>query len=207
MRVELQEPDCRELVLDTRGLIIESVLAGGAAAAHSLDAARGSLGCALRVALPAGLGLGDQAEVCVHFATSPDSTACQFLEPAQTAGGRHPFLFTQCQAIHARSLVPLQDTPGAKITWTASVAVPEPLTALMSAASLAAPPPGAPPAPPPAPGQTLYYFEQPLPVAPYLIALAVGALESRPIGPRSSVWRALRPAVVLPCGDLRAPGL
>ena len=46
--------------------------------------------------------------MAITFATSPDSTAVQFLEPVQTAGGRHPYLFTQCQAIHARSFVPCQ---------------------------------------------------------------------------------------------------
>ena len=46
--------------------------------------------------------------MAITFSTSPDSTAVQFLEPVQTAGERHPYLFTQCQAIHARSFVPCQ---------------------------------------------------------------------------------------------------
>lgn len=46
----------------------------------------------------------------VRFSCSPDSSALQFLDPAQTAGGKHPYLFTQCQAIHARSFVPCQVT-------------------------------------------------------------------------------------------------
>ena len=71
---------------------------------HSLQA----LGSSLTIQLPASLSKGQTAEVAITFATSPDSTAVQFLEPMQTAGGHHPYLFTQCQAIHARSFVPCQ---------------------------------------------------------------------------------------------------
>jgi hypothetical protein len=57
-----------------------------------------------------------QLSVGVRFSCSPDSTALQFLDPAQTAGGKHPYLFTQCQAIHARSFVPCQVT-AARLCW------------------------------------------------------------------------------------------
>ena len=69
------------------------------------------LGTALHIALPAELGRaepGRELLVGVRFATSPTSSAVQFLSPEQTAGGEFPYLFTQCQAIHARSLVPCQ---------------------------------------------------------------------------------------------------
>ena len=56
----------------------------------------------------------------------------QWLEPAQTEGRRHPFLFSQCQAIHARTLVPCQDSAAARVTYEAEVVVPEGLTAVMS---------------------------------------------------------------------------
>ena len=92
-----------------------------------------ALGSKLTVALPSPLGSGQRATVRLRFTTSPGASALQWLRPEQTAGGRHPYLFTQCQAIHARSFVPCQDTPAAKFTYTASVRVPERLTALMSA--------------------------------------------------------------------------
>ena len=73
------------------------------------------------------------SEVTIAYRTSPEALALQWLDPAQTAGKRHPFLFSQCQAIHARTIVPLQDTPRARVTYDAEVTVPEPLTAVMSA--------------------------------------------------------------------------
>lgn len=107
----------------------------------------------------------------VHFETSPTSTACQFLEPSQTAGGKHPYLFTQCQAIHARSLVPCQDSPAAKLSYTGAVTVPAALTALMSAVSVDALPAGAPAPAPAPPGHKTFFFDQKVPVPSYLIAL------------------------------------
>jgi leukotriene-A4 hydrolase len=76
---------------------------------------------------------GDTLKIRVEYATTPQSDAIQWLEPAQTEGKVHPYLFTQCQAIHCRSFIPIQDTPGNKIVYTAEITVPSPLVALMSA--------------------------------------------------------------------------
>jgi leukotriene-A4 hydrolase len=76
----------------------------------------------------------DTRFVRVRYSTSPSSaTALQWLKPEQTEGKRHPFLYTQSQAIHARSWIPLQDSPGVRVTWEARVKVPEGLKAVMSA--------------------------------------------------------------------------
>lgn len=137
-----------------------------------------SLGTPLRIALPEPLTKGARAVAAVEYSTSPGAMALQWLVPSQTAGGKLPYLFTQCQAIHARSMVPCQDTPGAKITYAARVRVPEGMTALMSA--LAAPGDGA--------EAGVFAFEQRVPIPSYLLALAVGELESRELGPVSRVW-------------------
>lgn len=160
------------LDLDSRGLEIQSVrsLEGAdlAWAALPVDAI---LGTPLRITLPAGA-----TGVRIAYRTSPDASALQWLEPAQTQGGTHPFLFSQCQAIHARSLVPCQDTPARRISYSATLEVPEGLVAVMAAAPGAKSSAGA------------FHFEMPQVIPPYLLAFAVGDLVSKDLSPRSRVW-------------------
>ncbi len=89
------------------------------------------MGERLRVLLPRGA-----RGFTVRYRTAPDASALQWLLPEQTAGRKHPFLFSQCQAIHARSLVPLQDTPRARITYQATLHLPRELSSRMAARSL-----------------------------------------------------------------------
>ena len=165
------------LDLDTRDLAIERVTSpGGAALPHVLHPAEPILGQRLTVELPAGA-----TGLVVTYRTSPDASALQWLAPEQTSGGEHPFLFSQCQAIHARSVVPLQDTPRARVTYQATLEAPEPLRAVMAAA-MDGPGPGS------APGTRAWRFHMPQPIPPYLLALAVGHLDEAGLGPRSSVY-------------------
>jgi len=163
--------------LDTKGLDIGSVKTpAGDAIRFELGEPDSILGRRLRLHLPAGT-----REIIVEYRTSPEAVALQWLGPAQTEGGKHPFLFSQCQAIHARTMVPVQDTPCARVTYEAAVTVPEPLAAVMSAG-----PAGSRPGP--EPGTTTFLFEMPQAIPPYLLALAVGDLQSRDLSPRSRVW-------------------
>lgn len=116
-------------------------------------------------------------QVHIHYKTSPDAAAVQWLEPRQTAGGKHPFLFTQSQAILARTWVPCQDGPGIRFTYRAKVEVPKELMALMSAENPREKSPDG-----------IYTFEMSKPVPSYLLALAVGDLEFKEIGPRTGVY-------------------
>lgn len=169
------QPATGVLDLDTKGLAIAAVQTPvGVAVPYTLDAAEPVLGQRLRLHLPAAT-----QEVTLSYRTSPEAAALQWLDPAQTEGKRQPFLFSQCQAIHARSLVPLQDTPRARVTYEAAVTVPEPLTAVMSAG-----PRGQQHT---ATGRT-FYFAMPQPIPPYLLALAVGDLAARDLSPRARLW-------------------
>ena len=183
LRAVVGDAPSDELVLDTRDLTIESCRVDGADASFDLQAEpHAVMGAALTVKLGEARAPGTTLDVVVSYRTSPSSSAVQWLRPEQTAGGKHPYLFTQCQAIHARALYPCQDTPAAKLTYGAKVTVPAPLRALMSAIPVGEGVPSG------AAGKTTFAFEQTVPIPPYLLALAVGNVEARDIGPRSKVW-------------------
>ena len=113
----------------------------------------------------------------IHYKTKPDAGALQWLDPARTAGKVHPFLFTQSQAIQARTWIPIQDSPGVRMTYAAKIRVPNGLTAVMSADRI-----------PDQADPTICRFRMSQPIPSYLIALGVGDLAFKPLGPRTGVW-------------------
>ncbi len=131
-----------------------------------------ALGQRIEVRVPKGHG-----HVRIAYRTSDHAGGLQWLEPAQTAGKRHPFLFTQAQAIQARSFVPCQDGPSVRITFSARLRTPKELRALMAADFDR----GAPRT-----GDYRFRLDQPIPS--YLLAFAVGDLDFQPLGPRTGVW-------------------
>ncbi len=176
-RLDLAAPAGGPLDLDTRDLEISAVRgADGADLPFKLDARDSILGAKLRVELPKGA-----ESLTIDFATSPEASALQWLEPAMTAGGKHPYLFSQCQAIHARSIIPCQDSPLARFTFDARVTVPEALTVVMGAAPGEA-------AAGPRPGTRTFTFAMPQAIPSYLFALAAGNLTAKDLGPRSRVY-------------------
>jgi len=191
-----------KLLLDTKMLAVSRVLVDGLEASFELLAAHDAFGSALQVTLPVCASESlPTLKVACYYSTHPESSACQWLSEELTAGKKHPYLFTQCQAIHARALMPCQDTPGSKFTYSASVTVPSWATPLMSAISggpaastesasrkRARGEAGAQPAADAPEPTTTFSFEQTVPIPSYLLALAVGELHSRKIGPRSLVW-------------------
>ena len=130
---------------------------------------------------PLTVTLNGATAVTVHYTTSPDAAALQWLTPAQTAGKARPFLFSQGQPNLNRSWIPTQDSPGIRQTWRARIVAPQPLTAVMSAAMLT-------PRGEPAPGGRAFRFRMEHAVPPYLIALAAGDLTFAALGPRTGVW-------------------
>ena len=170
------------LVLDTRDLAIErvEVSSNGESyreAVFELGAADAILGAPLRI-LREGA-----AKVRITYSTHERASGLQWLDPAQTAGGELPFLYSQSQAIHARSWIPLQDSPGVRVTYSARIRTPPGLRAVMSAepADLEI-------------GDREHQFHMPLPIPSYLIAIGVGDLAFRATGPRTGVYA--EPSVV-----------
>lgn len=180
-----RQPGCpadAPLVLDTRELTIEQVglhQSGAATGTFTpttfrLDSSDPILGSRLAITLGAS---ADQ--VRIRYQTNPSAGAIQWLEPSLTVGKARPFLFTQSQAIHARTWIPLQDSPGVRVTYAAKIHVPSGLTAVMAAESRPAPADAAP---------GTYQFEMRQSIPSYLIALAVGDLAFEPLGNRTGVW-------------------
>jgi leukotriene-A4 hydrolase len=122
--------------------------------------------------------------VTIYYETTPvGAAAVDWLAPEQTADKKHPFLFTQGQAILTRTWIPCQDSPGIRITYDATIRVPKDLMAVMSASN------------PQKKNDTgVYTFTMDQPVPPYLLALAVGDLAFAPIGERTGIYA--EPSVV-----------
>ncbi|MBA2354327.1 MAG: M1 family metallopeptidase [Acidobacteria bacterium] len=171
-------PQARTLVLDTQGLRIERVF----------DQDQHPLPFALRPAEPVlgqalDITLSEAVErVTVQYQTSQDAAALQWLTPAQTSGKSQPYLYSQGQAILTRSWIPTQDSPGIRQTYDARITVPTPLKAVMAAEMLA---PGGRDA---GQGRRTFEFRMEHAIPPYLIALAVGDLSFRELGPRTGVY-------------------
>ncbi|KAL2249234.1 UNVERIFIED_CONTAM: Leucine aminopeptidase [Sesamum indicum] len=147
--------------------------------------------------------LSDHSQLLIIFKTAPSSSALQWLSPAQTFNKSFPFVYTQCQAIHARSVFPCQDTPAARIKYAAKLNIPRYLSAVMGAKHVGRRDP--------VPGECRdacddslwrgegrvveeFVMEQPIP--PYLFAFAVGELGFREVGPRTKIYSEAVPGVL-----------
>lgn len=172
LHVQRLDEAATSLVLDSRDLEILSVTSNGQELQYSLGEKDSALGTAITIVLPEGTDT-----VTLGYRTSPSASGVQWLTPEQTAGKKHPFLFTQAQAIHARSFIPLQDSPQVRMTYNAVVRTPKELIAVMSASN-----------DPEAERDGVYEFSMPQPIPSYLIALAIGDLQFKPMGKRTGVY-------------------
>ncbi|MEO8810254.1 MAG: leukotriene A4 hydrolase C-terminal domain-containing protein, partial [Rhodanobacter sp.] len=183
LKLDWKNPQAQSLVLDTRDLKIASVSAldakGNATALKYALASRDrDLGSKLTITAPK-----HPTRVRIVYTTSPDASGLQWLTPAQTADKQAPFMFSQSESIHARSWVPLQDSPAIRFTYDAHVAAPKDIRVVMSALNDAR-----------HPLDGLFDFSQPHPIPSYLLAIAAGDLAVKETGPRSAVYA--EPSVV-----------
>lgn len=163
-----------EIVFDTRDLDIQKVTLGKAEKETTWTVAEAHpiYGSALRVKIEPQTDL-----VTIYYATRPEAAALGWLDAAQTAGKKLPFLFTQGQAILTRSWIPCQDSPGIRITYNAAIETPKEMMAVMSAENPQQKSPD---------GQYSFRMEQP--ISPYLIALAVGDIAFQAVSNRTGVY-------------------
>jgi hypothetical protein len=180
--LERLDPGARSIVMDSRGLDIQRVSiarpgSGPLVLDFDLERHDPVLGEALSIELPAGAAEGPEFQLRIDYRTGPGASAIMWLGPELTVGGRHPFMFTQSQSIHARSWVPLQDTPAVRFTYEAIIRTAPELLALMSADN-----------DPEAQRDGLHRFLMPQPIPSYLLALAVGDLHFEPLGEDTGVY-------------------
>ncbi|HET7674592.1 MAG TPA: M1 family aminopeptidase/hydrolase, partial [Gammaproteobacteria bacterium] len=182
LTVDWRDPQAKALVLDTRDLHIERIEAVGTGGTRALhyelaprDARRGSK---LTVEAPK-----HPREIRIAYTTSPNASGLQWLTPAQTADKHMPFMYSQSESIHARSWIPLQDSPAIRFTWHAHVTAPKNVRVVMSAPNDAK-----------HPLNGSFDFTQTHPVPSYLMAIAAGDIAVRETGPRSAVYA--EPSVV-----------
>ncbi len=172
----------KEILLDTSFLTVKNVVLNGKSPKWNLLPRFEPYGSALRIILEDGVQNGKSVQLEMTTETTKDCTAIQWLTPAQTRS-EHPYMFTQCQAIHTRSVFPCQDTPDVKGTVTFNIESPSPVIASGIAT-------GVKDVGKKADGTIAsksYTFEQNIPIPSYLFALASGDIAKAPIGPRSVV--------------------
>ncbi|MGC1550650.1 MAG: M1 family aminopeptidase/hydrolase, partial [Rhodanobacter sp.] len=183
LTLDWKSPKAQSLVLDTRDLKIakvEAVAANGKTTAlqYALAPSDKELGSKLTIQTPQ-----RPHEVRIVYTTSPDASGLQWLTPEQTADKKLPFMFSQSESIHARSWVPLQDSPAIRFTYTAHVTAPKDVRVVMSALNDAK-----------HPLDGNFTFNQPHPIPSYLLAIGAGDIAVKETGPRSAVYA--EPSVV-----------
>jgi len=163
-----------KIILDSKGINIFSIKDGesGANLNYDIGQKKEHLGKPITIELEP-----KTHSISIKYSTGENAEALQWLAKEQTAEKKHPFLFTQSQAILARSWIPIQDSPGIRFTYNAEVQVPSGLLALMSAQN-----------PQKKNESGLYSFEMKQKIPAYLMALAVGDLEFQSLGDRTGVY-------------------
>lgn len=170
------QPDTERLLLDTDDLRISSIEAWSdgewATVDYTLGADDPVMGAPLEISLTE-----KPDRIRVTYTTDPGAKGLQWLSPEQTAGKEFPYLFSQFQALHARSFAPLQDTPAVRMTYTANIKTPPELLAVMGAEQ-----------DPATPRDGDYSFSMPQPIPSYLIAIAIGDIDFKAIDDHIGVY-------------------
>jgi len=159
------------LVLDTRSMDILNVEVDGKSVSFEQSKPNDIYGQGLFIPIDS-----TSKRVRIQYATQPGAEALQWLTAEQTKG-KLPFLYTQSQAILARSWVPCQDLPAVRFNYKARVQVPEGHLAVMSASN-----------PISKNDSGIYHFEMNQKIPSYLMALSVGDIAFKALNDRVAVY-------------------
>ena len=189
------------VIFDTKGLIINRVIGQSGLLNWRYGDSNDILGKALEIEVP----LRDTL-IKIEYRTYNKQelknrgngfiSAIQWLNPDQTHDKNFPFMFSQSQAILARTWIPCMDAPEVKFTYNACVFYPSNLNVVMSAQKFNSIPEFLQKYPSNAgefqqfekklisgsksPAKyKLAYFHQSLPITSYLMAIAVGDFKEK----------------------------
>jgi leukotriene-A4 hydrolase len=176
----ITKAESKEIILDSSHVDISNVNVDGKSAEWELLPRMEPFGSALKISLDQGVPLNQTIDVTIMCQTTTSCTALQWMTPAQTSNKKHPYMFSQCEAIHARSLFPCQDTPDIKCPYDFFLTSPLPVIASGLQRNSGAETVDHR-------GHKLYHFHQSVPIPSYLFAIASGDIATAPIGPRSTV--------------------
>lgn len=164
------------LILDTRDIDIHKAEVFNGKnwlpTTFKLDPRDNVRGSKLTIALPK-----DSKKVKVYYNSRPEASGLQWLAPIQTAGKKLPFMFSQSQAIHARSWMPIQDTPAMRVSYSADIQTTPSLRPIMSAKNN-----------PQWNKNGQYHFEMPQPIPTYLIAIAAGNIHYKKMSKQTAIY-------------------
>lgn len=161
-----------ELILDHKEMIIEKVLVNKKETPFEAGKYDSILGAPLIIPIEK-----NSTEITVFYHTLPQAEALQWLTPEQTNDGKQPFLFSQSEAILARTWVPCMDVPAIRFTYDAKIKCPANMLALMSAEN------------PQSKNTTgIYTYKMDKPIPSYLLALACGDIEFKNLGRNCGVY-------------------
>jgi leukotriene-A4 hydrolase len=175
----ITKAETREIILDSSHVQIHDIKVNGQPTKWEVAKRVEPYGSAVHINLEKGVELDQHVEISIDVSTTPACTALQWLTPAQTSNKKHGYMFSQCQAIHARSIFPCQDTPDVKAPFDFTINSPLPVIASGLADK-------SNPTTPSTTSQT-FKFHQAVPIPSYLFAIASGDLGFASVGPRSTV--------------------
>ncbi|MFC3192986.1 M1 family metallopeptidase [Marinicella sediminis] len=170
------DPDAKQIHLDIKDLKIKRAEANSNSKNPKLLWRTGQtiegMGTELIVDLPA-----DNSAIKLYYQTQPAASGLQWLKPSQTSGKKHPYLFSQSQSIHARSWIPMQDTPSVRVTYTANIEVSPGLRVVMSADNNDQ-----------EATEGQFQFDMPQPIPVYLLAIAAGDIHHKKISEHVTIY-------------------
>ena len=122
------------IILDSKSLIINSIIDCDTGEKLNYDYdnyfSLNTLGTPLKIYKE--YEKNTQFQILITYETTTEGKAIGWLKEEQTLGKKHPYMFTQCQSIFCREMLPIQDTPKIKFTTNLGITVIKPLLALES---------------------------------------------------------------------------